>query len=340
MKALVKYAHESGCVELRDVAKPEPQANQLRVKILAAGICGTDIHIVKNEFRHDPPVILGHEWTGFVDAVGKDVVGFKEGDRVVSLTTYHICGHCRFCRSGLYMLCDERRSIGSRANGAMAEYMVFPADKVYKIPDTITYGKELAICEPLACCVRNALEITPIQSGDVCFISGPGAMGQLTLQCAKLKGAFVIMSGLPKDRDRLDLAKKLGADVIIDNPEAVVDIVEQYSPGGADVVFECTGAAPSYMTCFNVMRKRGVYSQIGLAGRPVNFPFDKLMSKEGVIYTNCAQMPSSWDLMLKLMEQGYFNLSPLISATYSLDDWRPAFDGVIAGEGYKTLLMP
>lgn len=339
MLGLVKYDEGYGHIELREVPIPEPKDNEIRVKILAAGICGTDVHIMHNEYPHNPPVILGHEWVGYVESCGRNVKNFKQGDKVVSLTAYHICGHCKFCRDGLYMLCDERLSIGSGVNGAMAEYMVFPAERTFKVPDSIKYNEELAICEPLACCARNVIENSPLRAGDVAFISGPGPMGQLTLQCCKAQGAFVIMSGLPKDAERLRIAKELGADVVIENPDEVQDIIHKYAPQGADVVYECAGVAASVTACLHAMKKTGTYSQIGVLAKPTEFDFFEFMCKEGKMMTNAAQMPSSWELILKMLEQERFNLAPLIKKE-KLVNWQQAFDGFIAGEGFKTVLIP
>ena len=141
MKALRKKAKGFEGVGLDDIPEPVPKPNEVKIKVHAAGICGTDLHIVKDEYPANYPVVLGHEYSGTIVELGSEVKGFKPGDRVISLTAVVTCGHCRFCYEGLLMLCPERKSIGSGVDGAMAEYLVVPSHLVYKIPDSVSMGR-------------------------------------------------------------------------------------------------------------------------------------------------------------------------------------------------------
>jgi L-iditol 2-dehydrogenase len=145
MKALIKKGegfHNVGLVELDD---PIVKASEIKVKIHAAGICGTDLHIIADEYLANYPVTMGHEYSGIVVEVGDDVTDFKVGDRVVSLTAAKSCGKCNYCYEGLIMLCEERKSIGSGVNGAFSEYMVIPAHLAFHIPENVTMD-EAALC--------------------------------------------------------------------------------------------------------------------------------------------------------------------------------------------------
>lgn len=341
MKALVKFSDGKRGVELRDIPKPSPQEDELLIKVSAAGVCGTDVHIMEDEYPSARPVVMGHEYTGIVEDVGSKATGFRKGDNVISLTAVVTCGQCEYCRKGLLMLCDERKSIGSGVNGAMAEYLVVPAHLAFKIPEDIQMGHEIALAEPLACCIRAVIEKSPIKAGDVVLVSGPGVIGQLTAQISKICGAFVILSGMPKDTPRLQLALDMGtADVVVNEPDKLRKTVWQYAPGGVDVVYECSGAAASLATCLDVVKKAGHYAQVGLFGKAVPVEMDKILTKELSFSTSYATEPTSWAILMNLLRQGKLDLAPLANPVYSLEDWSAAFDAAVNKDGYKVILKP
>ena len=339
MKGLVKFKKGSDGIEVREIEKPSPHQDELLIKIHAGGICGTDIHIRHDEYEAYCPVVMGHEYSGIVEEVGSEVRDFKPGDRVISLTAAATCGKCEFCRKGLYMLCDERRSIGSGVNGSFAEYMVIPARLAFIIPDNISMD-EAALSEPLACVVRAVIEISAIKSGDFVYVAGPGTMGQLTAQVAKSCGAHITIGGTDADIERLAIAKELGADELINvQQENVLNRMKEITGGvGYDVAYECSGAAPSAQTCLEVLRKTGQYSQVGLFGKPILFDHDLALKKEVHIVNSFAQEPTSWEIMLRLMARDMIKLDKLISGKFSIDNWEEAFDKVERKEGFKILL--
>ena len=342
MKALVKYKEGSGMDTLKymDIAEPVPKDDELKIKILAAGICGTDIHIMKNEFLNTPPVVLGHEFIGIVCDKGKDVENFEIGDHVVSLTAIRTCGECSFCYKDLRMLCPNRQSIGVTNNGAMAEYMVVPYNVAFKVPETVKDKESLVISEPAVCAVRSVIERSGMKAGDVVLVSGPGTMGQLVMQSAKIAGAYVIVNGLPADEERLTLAKKTGADNVVTNIEELSEILYREAPDGADVVFECSGAESSARLCTQFVKKTGIYTQVGLYGREVKFDLDKLLTKEVTVTNNMATERTSWEIFIRLIKQGKYNLAPLISNKLPLANWEQGFGHAIKQEGFKTILIP
>jgi len=330
-------------MELRNVREPIPKDNERKIKVLGAGICGTDIHIMNDEYSYNPPVIMGHEYIGIVDEVGKNVTNFKKGNYVISLTAAVTCGKCRYCREGLLMLCDKRKSIGSGINGAFAEYMTIPADIAFKVPNEIENKEDLAICEPFACIIRGIIERSSIKAGDLVLISGPGTMGLLALQVAKLQGGYVIVSGIPQDENRLKLAKKLGADIIVSNPSKLSEIIKSLSPYGAygvDVAVECSGVAASARSCIENVRKRGIYTQVGLFGKEVPIDMDKILYKELTVTNSFASERTSWEIALRLLKNKKINLRSLISARIPLKDWEKGFDMVLNKEGFKVVLVP
>ena len=265
MNALMKLGLGSTGVGLRQVEEPIPKYGEIKVKVHAAGICGTDINIVRDEYASDFPVIMGHEYSGIVTEVGDGVSGFMPGDRVVSLTAAVTCGHCKYCYEGLLMLCEERKSIGSGVNGAFAEYLVIPAHLAFKIPEGVSLD-EAALCEPLACVVRSVTERATVRAGDYVLVSGPGTIGLMTLQVAAASGAKVVVAGTSGDKERLELALKLGAlDILVVSQDDFSAKTNEITKGnGFDAAFECSGAEPSADTCLKLLKKTGLYVQVGL----------------------------------------------------------------------------
>lgn len=211
MWALMTTAAGEGNVELRELPEPSPLADQVKIAVQAAGICGTDFHIYHDEYATRPPVVIGHELAGLVAEVGADVERVRPGDRVTSETYVSTCGVCRFCRAGAPNLCLQRRSLGSAVDGAFATYVIVPERNVRPLPPGIDFAAG-ALTEPLACVVHGALELPKVTAGDVAVVSGPGAIGLLTAQVVKAAGATVVVLGTTVDEHRLRLAMTLGAD--------------------------------------------------------------------------------------------------------------------------------
>ena len=341
MKALQKVAKGPAGIELRDIPEPTPAPNEIKVKVHAAGICGTDLHIKYDEYTYFPPVTMGHEYAGTVVEVGSGVKDFAVGDRVVSLTAISTCGHCRYCYEGLLMLCSNRLSIGSGKNGAFAEYMVIPSHLAFRIPEGVSL-EAAALCEPLACVVRGVIERTEMKAGDYALVSGPGTIGLLALQCAKAGGARVAVSGTSSDMERLELARSLGADAtfIVDKVD-MAEATAAFTGGeGFDIAFECAGAAPSAATCLRSLRKHSQYAQVGIFGKPIEFDMDMALLKEIRLTNSFASERTSWVIALRLLVDKKIDTGPLTRDRFSLDDWEKAFSMAENREGYKILLMP
>jgi L-iditol 2-dehydrogenase len=343
MKALVKYKHGDGinhCMRIEERPEPQPKRGEIKIKVVATGICGTDLHIMKDEFFCKPPVIMGHEFVGIVAELGENVSGLSKGDYVVSLTAAVTCGHCRYCRDGLLMFCPERLSLGAGFNGAFAEYFTIAANLVFKVPDEIRVKDELALCEPFACVVRNVVERATVKAGDIVLISGPGAIGLFAVQLAKLQGAYVIAAGIPIDEPRLQMAKQLGANLTVSDPKKLPGLIAKLTPYGVDVAFECAGVAASSKVCLESLRKQGLYSQVGVFGKEIPVDMDKFLLKEIQITNNYASERSSWETALRLLKNQQISFTPLISERMPLENWEEGFDFALRKKGFKVLLVP
>lgn len=342
MKAIVKYKKGVKAVRIEDVPVPEPKAGEVRIKIKAAGICGTDLHIYHEDgYPTNPPVILGHEVSGVIDSLGEGVDGYSVGERVTTETFYHTCGRCYYCKTGKNNLCIERLSIGSGVNGGFAEYLVVPVKNLHRIPENISF-EEAAMIEPLAVCVQAVLEKSKIMPGDNVVITGPGSIGLICLQLVKSAGAQCIVIGTNKDKDRLNLAQQLGADIIMSSSDnnLTESIIKHCNNIGADVVLECSGSGAAANMSLDIIKKGGMYTQVGLAGSPISMDIDKLTLKEVVFTGTFAHKWQSWERAIKLLSNGTIKLKPLISDVMPLDRWEEAFDKALNGIGIKYLLTP
>ncbi|MFW5940858.1 MAG: zinc-dependent alcohol dehydrogenase [bacterium] len=342
MKALLKHSPGPGNLAVRDIPEPDPGPGQVRIEVQAAGICGTDLHIYKDEFKTRPPVVLGHEVAGRIDGVGPGVEGLAPGDRVTTETYFSTCGRCRYCRSGRNNLCLERRSIGSAVDGGFTRYLVVPAQNVHRLPPNVDFEAG-ALTEPLACVVHGVLSRPTVRPGDVAVIAGPGAIGLLALQLVKAAGATAIVLGTARDHARLQLASELGADHVLN--------VEEQDPGsllaaitveglGADVVYECSGAGPAARQLLHCVRRRGRYVQIGLFGQPISWDLDQVCYKELVVSGSNASVPSAWTRALQLMAQRVVRTDVLITHRFDITQWEEAFALFESKQGVKTLLKP
>jgi len=341
MKALVKTKSGVGNVELREMPKPKVKEEQVLIEVKAVGLCGTDIHIFYDEFANNPPVILGHEVSGVIVEIGKEVTSIELGERVTTESYFETCGLCYYCRNGKENLCLNRLSIGSRVNGGMAKYVAVPAKNIHRLPNNIDYT-EGAMTEPLACVVHSTLDMTRISPGDIVTVSGPGPIGLLTAQVAKQAGAVAIVIGVKRDIDRLRVAKELGVDHTVNiEEEDIIELVNSLSGGrGADVVFECAGVEASVEMCLRLVRRAGQYTQIGLLGQKVFFNIDQVIYKELVVRGGNASVPGAWLRALKLMETEKVKTKPLISHVLPISEWEKAFNIFKEKSGLKIVLTP
>ncbi|KRK33310.1 L-iditol 2-dehydrogenase [Loigolactobacillus bifermentans DSM 20003] len=341
MKAVVKTDAGYDNMVLKEIPIPEVTGNHVLMKVAYTGICGTDIHTFKGQYANAvTPLVLGHEFSGKVVAVGDDVTKVKPGDRVTSETTFATCGHCVYCKAGEYNLCDNREGIGTKANGSMANYVLTREESVHILPDNVSY-KLAAMSEPLASCVHAMYQKTPFTLHDTLLIMGPGPMGLLSLQIAKEIGAFTIVSGITKDAERLQIAKELGADIIVDTQkEDLAKIVMDATDGvGVTKVYDCSGATPAVNAALPLVRKGGTFQQVGLFAKPMNELDERSIIQHEITYRGSrSQNPYDWPIALHLESKGAIDEEKMITASFDLEHWRDAFDAMMAGQELKVVI--
>jgi len=342
LKALVKYASGDGNVDVLDVDEPICQDTQVKLEIAYCGVCGTDIHVLHDTFRNYPPVILGHEFAGTVVEVGRNVQGVKIGARVAGLgATAVTCGECRYCRSGYFIFCSNRRGMGHGVNGAFTKYVVMRPDQLYRIPDDFGLD-EAALSEPFAAAVQAVTEITQVRLGDTALVSGPGPIGLLCLKLLVAEGVKTIVAGAAGDEARLEAALRAGAARVVNVSEQdlVAAVREETHGAGVDVALECAGHPASVRGCLEALRPMGRYTQVGICGKEIQFPIDQIFYKQLTVTGSVCYTARTWDRMMKIYEQGRIRLNDLVSTKLPISDWRSAFDLCMGKKALKVLMYP
>jgi L-iditol 2-dehydrogenase len=343
MKALVKYKDGPGNMELRDIPEPHAGPGKIKIEVMEAGVCGSDLHIYDSNIAiaTKPPVVIGHEFSGIISEIGEGVSGFKPGDRVVAEAVYHYCRECKYCREGFYNLCIQKRSLGYWYNGSFAHFTVVPAQNVHRLPDSIDFLTG-SMLEPLACVCHAVYDQCHIEAGNFVLVSGPGAIGLTAAQVAKAEGAQVILTGTDADTERFALAKKLGVDYTVDiQKQDLRKFVDDLTDGyGVDVVLECSGSEAAIRTGLEMIKKRGWYCLIALPGKEVTINIETINYKELHFSGSIASRFVNWEKGIRLVEMGLVKLAPLASHHMPLEDWKKAFEMYRNKEGMKLILTP
>jgi alcohol dehydrogenase/L-iditol 2-dehydrogenase len=344
MKGVVHYALEPLAVELREMPVSSIGEDDVLLRVGAVGVCGSDVHQYHNSqsWPVRVPVVLGHEFCGTVAQVGSRVKGFREGDRVVSETSAKICGECLYCRTGNYNLCPKRSGFGYGTHGAMADYVCVPSRCLHHIPDPLPFERA-ALTEP--CCVGyNAVAVkSHIQPGDTVMVIGPGPIGLLCAEMARIAGAgTLIVAGTTRDASRLDVARVLGATHTVDVQSTnMSEYMREIGDGlGADLIIDAAGASAALKLALEIVRPGGQITKVGWGTQPLNFSLDPLVQKAVRLQGSFSHTFENWEKVVAMLSAGQINLRPIISQVAALDQWKDCFDGMYTGKYVKAVLQP
>ena len=333
MKALTLTEYKN--LVYGDVADPQIAADEVLVRVRTCGICGSDVHGMDGSTgRRRPPIIMGHEAAGVIEAVGSQVKDWKKGDRVTFDSTV-FCGACWYCQRGMINLCDNRRVLGVscedyRQHGAFAEYLAIPQRILYALPDSVSF-EQAAMVEPVSIAV-HAVEITPVSLGDTAVVVGAGMVGLLVVQALRVAGCGEIIA-VDLEPEKLELATKFGADLGL-NPNAcdvAAEVRKQTGGRGADVALEVVGLGASINTAIASLRKGGSLTIVGNLSPKVEIPLQVVVTRQLRLQGSCAnagEVPACLDLM------GRKAMTPelLISATPPLAEGAAWFNRLYAHE--------
>lgn len=323
MANLMKAAvfEKPGVITVKQIPIPKINDNEVLIKVKYTGICGTDWSIYKGLYSSDKlPMVSGHEFSGDIVEVGSSARGLKVGDRVTADINMG-CGTCFYCIRGEKLLCNEFTQLGIHTDGSFAEYVKAPWSQVHILPEGLSYEAG-AFIEPVSCVIHEAKAMNAKLGSSVAVI-GCG-LGVLHARMAVLRGcAPVIVIG--DNEKRLNIAKEMGADYIIDInkiKDPVAEVIRLTGGRGADYVIEAVGRASTYEQAFKMMRKGGTLAAFGIAGEQDTIevrPFEFVLGEKKVT-GSCAGVGSDWTDAMTLITRGRIHPEPLFSMKVPLED--------------------
>ncbi|QNO16569.1 L-threonine 3-dehydrogenase [Alkalicella caledoniensis] len=342
MKVVMKRESKAGA-ELAQKPIPQIGPRDILVKVLATCICGTDAHIYNwdewSQKRIKPPYVMGHEFAGEVVELGSDVTNIKIGD-IVSAETHIICEVCELCRTGQGHLCKDTKIFGVDIDGTFAEYVAMPATNAWVNSKDVDPGL-LCIQEPLGNAVQTIL--AGETAGKTIAVVGCGPIGIFGVTVAKAVGASKVIA-VEVNEYRLNLAKELGADVVI-NPlkeDPIQRILEETDGLGVDVVAEMSGSGIALNQSLKYVKLGGRVSLLGIPSKDVTIDIANDVVFKGITIQGIVgrKMYETWYQVKGLIQSGKLNLEPVITHRLPLEDFKTGFDLMNSGNCGKVVLYP
>lgn len=342
MRAVVKAEAAPGA-EIREVPVPECGSGELLLRVLRAGVCGTDLHIYKwdgwSSGRMHPPVTLGHEFVGEIVERGAGVTEFDVGQHV-ACESHIVCGHCLACRTGNAHVCENTRILGVDVNGGFAEYVTVPAANAWHTPPGISL-EVAAVMEPLGNAVHTAFA-GPL-AGSTIAVTGCGPIGLFAIGVARAAGASQVFAS-DVSPYRLELARKMRADQVIDvSKENFVDGILELTDGrGIDGVLEMSGSPNAMRDGLQALRNAGRLSLLGLPKDPFKLDWNRLVIFKGITIHGIVgrRLFDTWYQMDNLLRSGHLDLRPAITHVMPMEKFDEAIQLLNSGDAGKVVLVP
>ena len=338
MKSVVVETPGKIAVVEREI--PAIKENQVLVKVKAAGICGSDVHIFhgKNAFATYPRVV-GHEFAGEIAKVGDQAGDFAVGEHVV-VDPVVSCGHCYACRIGRHNVCTSLHVMGVHEDGGFQEYVAVNADQVYKLPADLPW-EIAATVEPFSIGAQVAHR-GRLSGDDTVLICGAGPIGLIILQVAKMKGARVAILDL--EESRLEKAKEFGADIVM-NPgkEDVVAKIKELTGGyGCDIYIEASGHPSSVQQGLDCIRKMGRFVEFSVFGQPVTVDWSIISDRKELDLLGVHLSPFCYDTVIEWIGNGKLPTEGVVTHKFPLEKWEEGFHIAKTGENgaLKVVLVP
>ena len=336
--AVVNYSSEKGSVEIREIAKPEIGEEDVLLEVANVGVCGSDLHqwTADHSWKVNYPVVLGHEFGGYVAELGSRVTNWKLGDKVVSETAAVINVNSPLSRTGLYNLDPDRKGFGYGVNGAMTKYVKVPARCLHLVPDHLPF-EQACLTEPCCVAYNAVVNNSRIKPGDRVVVLGPGTIGILCAAMAKLCGAEVAVTGLETDSQRLNIAKQYGCDVIIGDATAWSKLRDGL---GADLIIDAAGISSTLKIALDLVRPNGQITKVGWGPQPLGFSLDPLVQKNVTLQGSFSHNWPVWERVITLLADGQLDVKPIIGGIWPITEWHEAFEKMHKGEVVKSVLKP
>lgn len=328
--------------ETKEMTFPPLGEEDVLVRVIACGVCGTDVHIYhgdKGSAEVHPPVVLGHELSGIVEQIGSNVSSVAVSDHV-AIDPNIYCGSCRPCRIGKKQLCEHLSAIGVTRDGGFAEYCVAPQGQCFKVNASLPL-EQAAMAEPLACCLHG-IDRASIRPGSVVCIIGGGAIGLIIAQLAKLSGASKVVVSEPNGLRR-KVALDVGVDAVI-NPmseDVSVRFRELTGVEGADCVIECVGNTVATGQAMAVAGPGAtvVLFSVPKVGSTYPVSLEDMYHKELTV-TGSLINPDTFERAIELLNEGRVNLKPIITHAFPVDQLKEAIMMQQSSESIKVIVKP
>src|SRR5215472_14536615 len=331
MKALVFRGPNQ--ISIEEVPIPKPGPGEAVIRVTLTTICGTDLHIVKGEYPVKPGLTIGHEPVGVIHELGVGITGCKVGDRVL-VGAITPCGQCLDCLRGNLSQCGGPIGgwrFGNTINGAQAEYLLVPFAQanLAKIPDDLR-DEQVVLLSDIASTGISAAESGNVQIGDSVAVFAQGPIGLCATAGAKLKGAGFIIA-VESDPVRAAMAKRMGADVVVDHSKAdpVEEIRRMTSGKGVDVAIEALGTQATFESALRVLRAGGTLSSLGVYSGKLSVPLEPFAAGLGdytIVTTLCPGGKERMRRLMELVRHSRLDLRPLLTHTFSLDQITEAYE--------------
>jgi threonine dehydrogenase-like Zn-dependent dehydrogenase len=335
MKANVFHGKDD--IRVDEVPRPHARAGEAVIRVTLTTICGTDLHILRGEYPVKPGLVIGHEPVGVIEELGEGINGYAIGERVL-VGAITPCGQCRGCLSGQLSQCGHGGGyeaiggwrFGNTIDGAQAEYLLVPNAQanLAKIPDELS-DQQVVLLADIASTGFSGAESANISIGDSVVVFAQGPIGLCATAGAKLMGATLVI-GVDGDDNRLAMAKRMGADIVLDYRKVdVVAEVQKLTGGGVDVAIEALGTQQTFESALRSLRPGGTLSSLGVYSGKLQVPYDAFAAGIGdyrIVTTLC---PGGKERMRRLMEvvrSGRVDFTPLLTHTFSLDKIVEAYE--------------
>ena len=334
--AIFRKPYEPLSVE--DVPVPAIASDQVLVKVVACGVCHTDLHYIDHGVKtfQQPPLILGHECSGIIERVGSAVTNIKEGERVL-LPAVVSCGFCRMCRLGRENICEQMCMFGNHINGAFAEYIAAPGKDVFVLPEELPLAESCIIADALSTPYHAVKNRAQVRLGDRVVVFGCGGVGINVVQVAAAAGATVLAVDIKEQK--LEMARKLGASHTI-NP-AQCEFKKEFKrvfAGGADIAFEAIGNPVTLEQAVESIRVGGRLCMIGYSEKTFSLNAARVMFRELEIVGSLGCRPVDYPAIIRLAAEGKVKVQPVVTHSFSLEEINTALDHVRSGEGLRTII--
>jgi len=317
-------------IALEEVPRPHAGVGEAVIRITLTTICGTDLHILRGEYPVKPGLVIGHEPVGVIEELGPGVTGYQIGDRVL-VGAITPCGQCLGCLSGHLSQCGHGDGyealggwrFGNTINGAQAEYLLVPFAQanLAKIPDGLS-DEQVVLLADIASTGISGAEAAPVRIGDSVVVFAQGPIGLCATAGARLMGASLVIA-VEGDKRRLAMARRMGADVVLDYRSTdVVAEIKRLTSGGVDVAIEALGTQQTFESALRSLRPGGTLSSLGVYSGKLQMPYDAFAAGLGdhrIVTTLCPGGKERMRRLLSLVQSGRFDPTPLITHRFSLD---------------------